>query len=218
MNWRKITIVIIKKHTQLDDSFKPKNTPFPNFKQNVNTRLCPVCGRQISLTDSHRAEDFCMTCGLVRPNRELTTNNLIYGSWSTERLYTGTGYTRTEKEFMKAKHIRTRTFYKQDEQNKLDYKYTIDSFKHDLCLNSVDIQNVWIIIHDCGGLKNIHRKLNYERILLAICRYILKQKGIHGYLVNLSNSLYREYKLSQKDCMIVERNIETRRSIKKCNT
>ena len=177
------------------------------------------CGCYVRLYDTTKSELLCPVCGLVHgTNKELSKRNLIYGSWSKNELYTGSGYTKSEKEFMKQKGIKTRTFFNASELNMMDYKYLLDVFKRELCLSSVDVTNIMYIIRECKGLNNIHSRIGYEKILLGICRYVLKQKGIKGYLINLNNSLYREYNLSSKDCKIIERNIEKYRVLNRCNT
>lgn len=188
-------------------------TPVPLAKQYVTNTKCE-CGCYVRLDDTSKNELVCPVCGLVHSEQStLTAKNLVYGSWSKNELYTGNGYTYSEKEFMRKKGIKTRTFTGNSELNKMDYKYLLDVFKYELCLSPTDIQTVFLIIKKCKGLKQIHSKLNYERILLGICRYVLKQKGIRGYLINLNTSIYREYKLSRKDYNIIEKNIEKYRSI-----
>lgn len=195
----------------------PKH-PLPLAKQYVTPEKCE-CGCRVRLNDTERSELLCPVCGLVHDTvGKLSKNNLIYGSWSTSELYTGNGYTPSEKEFMQKKGIKTRVKRGNKELNTLDYKYLLDSFKFDLCLSNTDIQDVLLILKKSKSMKNLHPRLNYERILLAVCRYVLYQKGITGYLVNLNSSIYREYNLTGKDYKIIEKNIEKYGAIYRCNT
>ena len=207
------------KCTRLPDSYLifPK-TPLPRAKQYVTSKRCE-CGCYVQLEDNFKGEIVCPVCGLVKDKFcELSENNLIYGSWSKSDLYTGNCYTPSEKEFMKRKKIKTRTYTGNTELNNMDYKYLIDVFKVELCLSSVDVNNIWIIIKQCKGLHNIHSKLSYEKVLLGICRFILINKGITGYLINLNNTLYRDYKLSAKEYNVIEKNIKKYRALSICNT
>ena len=194
------------------------STPVPLAKQYVTNKKCE-CGCRVRLYDTEKSELLCPICGLVYETHcDLTTKNLVYGSWSKGECYTGAGYTKSEKEFMKRKHIKTRTYIGSKELRNMDYRFLIDVFKVELCLSPVDVSNVWLIIRECKGLKNIHGKLNYERILLGICRYILCEKGITGYLVNLNSSIYRDYNLKLKDYLIIEKNIKKYRGLYRCTT
>lgn len=195
------------------------HTPIPLAKQYVSNTKCE-CGCKVRMYDTQKSELLCPICGLVYDNQytDLNSHNLVYGTWSKSEPYSGRGYTRSEKEFMKWKHIKTRTYLGSKELRQMDYKFLIDVFKVNLCLSDVDVSNVWLIIRECKGIKNIHGKLNYERILLGVCRYVLYEKGVTGYLVNLNNQIYRDYKLKLKDYKIIEKNIKKYRSIYRCNT
>lgn len=190
------------------------NTPLPKAKQYVQSKRCE-CGCYVVLDDK---ELLCPVCGLVREDTGLM-DNLVYGGQGLEHFYQGKGYTRDEKAFMKYKNINSlkpRDFGK--EQTELDYKYFVDVVKQDLCLFDVDIQNVFNTVMACGGLKNLHSRLDYKSILLAVCRYTLKERGVTGYLLNLNNNIYREYNLKSRDCYIIEENIRKYRGIYRCST
>ena len=181
-------------------------TPIPLAKQYVSSRC--ACGCIIELKDEMKNELVCPRCGLVKETTpEFYDETVVYGGWGSANLYTGNGYTTSEKEFMSSRNIKLKPQNMAQELNEMDYMYILDYYKQELCLSDVDIEDVKIVVRNCGGLKAIHRKLSYDKILLGVCRYILKKKGIAGYLVNLNNKVYRDIGLNNKDYSTIIENI-----------
>ena len=191
-------MVKINKHklTKLDDNIiiQP-HTPYPNYQQTIHNHPCK-CGCYITLYDKHHDETFCLNCGKVKQDQ--IQKNIIYGQNSTQHLYNGSGYTYTEKQFFKSRNKKPPTKINTPDMHKSDYKFTLDIFKTELCLSETDIQDVWLIIQKCGGIKKIASGVPYKQVLLALCRFILIQKKVTGYLINFNNNIYKEYGLNRR--------------------
>lgn len=114
------------------------------------------------------------------------------------------------------KGIRSKTFFNQGERNQMDYKYFIDTVKDELWLTNYDVMYLWELVRLCGGVHKIHTRLPYEAVLLGVCRFILLEKGVVGYRVNLSNKLYKTYGLTKKASLLIIDNINKYKVIKEC--
>ena len=212
-------MVVIKrnKYTRLDDKMiVQEKTPYPNYQQTVHEYPCKNCGCYVTLYDKHHDETFCLQCGRVLklPYEEI---NVPYGTYSTGKPYTGTGYTYSEKQFLKSRGKRKPTYISSSERNTIQYQHIISIFKTELCLSEVDIQDIWIIINKCGGIKKLAPATSSEKVILGICRYLLVNKGITGYLINFRNSIYREYGLTRKLYDKIISNIYKNMRLYECN-
>ena len=203
-------VTITRKLTKLpDELIIPSYTPYPNFKQTVHRRYCNECGCYISLYDTHHDENFCLKCGEVLDERLTNNNNVPYGSYDYEQPYTGTGYTYSERQYFKSKHKPApKTFKSFKERKHIEYRNIIEGFKHDLCLDKIDIEDIFIIINTCGGISNVLRGTPAKEVLIGIARYILIFKGIRGFLIHFNNPIYKEYGLNRRHYERMVRNIE----------
>lgn len=211
-------MVKVNKHklTRLDERYLIQSkTPYPNYKQTIHEYPC-TCGCFVTLYDKHHDETFCLKCGKVR--QEHITNNLIYGQNSTTQLYDGSGYTHSERQYFKSRHKKPPTHINTKDLQRTDYKFTLDIFKTELCLSCIDIQNIWLIIEKVGGIKKLASGVPYEQVLLALCRFILIQKNITGYLINFNTLIYKEYGLTRKKYNQIANNIEKYMRLKTWNT
>lgn len=185
------------------------STPYPNFQQSIHEKPCQCCGSFITLYDAHRNESFCVDCGNVTHNynTNLTEGNLIYGSYSREQSYTGTGYTRSERAFLERKHIHSRTFFHQSEQNHLDYTNFLYIIKPQLHLCRADVEDILNIIRTYD-IHRLHTRWTYQQVILAITKYVLSRRNAKPYQLNLSNTVYRAYGMTRRGYEIVERNLQ----------
>lgn len=211
-----MTKVNKNKLTRLPDSYIiQKHTPYPNYQQTAHDYPCK-CGCFVTLYDKHHDETFCLQCGKVQ--QTMVSNNVIYGQNDKTHLYTGSGYTATEHRYFKSRGKKPPTHLNTRDLHKTEYKFTLDIFKTELCLSNVDIQNIWLIIEKVGGIKKLASGVPYEQVLLALCRFILIQKNITGYLINFNTSIYKEYGLTRRKYDKIAINIEKYMRIKTWNT
>lgn len=212
-------VTIKKKITRLpDEIIIQSKTPYPNYKQTLHNNYCHECGCYVTLYDECHDEQFCLQCGNVLQSIETSVNNVPYGTYEYGQPYTGTGYTFNEKQYFKSRHKRVPPTFKSVKDRKhIEYHHIIDEFKHELCLDQVDIKDIFIIINKCGGLNRIYRGQPANKILIGIARYLIVRKGIRGYLIRFNNKIYKRYGLRRKDYDKMVRNIELKTEAYRCN-
>lgn len=184
---------------------KKSKTNIPLAKQGFNTGGCPLCGCIITLYDQQRSEKTCADCGYVYD--EVAYNPVGY-DFVTAQLYTGSGFTQTEHKYYKTKKKKEFKFITSKERNLIYYTHIIEIIKIDLCLTSVEVQEVQNIIREIASLKKLHSRLNAEAIILGICRYVAKKHNKLSYVLRFRNNIYREYKLTKKEYNVIEKNIK----------
>lgn len=188
-----------------------KSTPLPFYihhRSKTNIPLahqivgnkCPLCGSILSLKDSY--EICCADCGYVMS--EPVNVGIDYNTSSHSKLVNTHGFTREEKMMINTH----RHFNSSSKTNRLQHKMLLDVVKHDLCLTSVDIQDVLLIINKVSSLQKFHSRIPTDTIIIAICRYVLKQRKVLSYLLKFNYKIYVEYDLSKHDYEIVEKNIK----------
>lgn len=176
--------------------------PLPLAKQGINKQGCPLCGCIISLYDHHHDENLCPRCGCVL--NKMVKLNVDYEQMNQFKVYTGSGYTKTEKQVLKRhKHH----FKTQKDRRIMRYSSLIKLFTSQLQMIHTDRLEVYYLLRAVHTLKYFHSKLPYETILLGICRYVLKQRGGYPYRLRFKNPLYIEYGLDKKGYNTIEKNI-----------
>ena len=161
-------------------------------------KKCKLCGCILHLQDDY--ELCCADCGYVENTPTMTVN---YATMTTDRLFNNYGFTREEKMLINThKH-----YLKSSQINKIQQLFVLDVVKHDLCLTSVDILDVKRIINKVPTLQKFHSRVPTDTIIIGICRYVLKQRGVLSYLLKFNYKVYVEYDLTKHDYDIIERNI-----------
>lgn len=184
---------------------KKTKTNIPLAKQGFNTNGCPLCGAIITLYDQEKSEKTCAECGYVY--NEISYNPINY-ELSTENTYTGTCYTQTEHAYYKYVKKKEYNFISSKERNYLYYKHIIEIIKIELCLTSIEVQEVQNIINKAQSLKKLHSRLEAGTIILGICRYVAKEHNKLSYILRFRNKIYQEYNLTKKEYVIIENNIK----------
>lgn len=161
-------------------------------------KKCKLCGCMLHLQDTY--ELCCADCGYIEDTPTMTVN---YATMTTSPLFNTKGFTKEEKMLINTH----RHFNKSKETQKIQQLFVIDVIKHDLCLTSVDILDVKRIISKAKSLQKFHSRIPSDTIIVGICRYVLKQRGVQSYLLKFNYKVYVEYDLTKHDYDIIERNI-----------
>ena len=175
-----------------------QKTNIPLAHQVVGKR-CKLCGCMLHLQDSY--ELCCADCGYVENTPTYTLN---YATMTNNQLFNTHGCNNEEKLLINThRHLNN-----QGKTRKIQQYFVLDVIKHDLCLTRVDILEVKMIISKASSLQKFHSRIPSDTIIVGICRYVLKQRGVLGYLLKYNYKVYVEYDLTKHDYEIIERNIK----------
>ena len=172
-------------------------------------KTCYGCGGELVAVDRSRGEKVCDQCGMTNKRVMMTNDFVLQKQCSPEKLNDSktTGYTPTEKRFLKSrkrKGLKTRTT--KEDWRKAQHILTLGTISSQLFMTVLQINRVKRIIDD-HSLHVIHSRVDQKITIAGICKYIMMKDG-RGKGMGYNNSAFKFVGLNEFNYAVIKRNLD----------